>query len=64
MDQTNRKCIQCSEEKSLEEFFIYKKTGKHYSWCKDCVRKSADRSQDNHVSKSKNFRERWGAHAV
>lgn len=57
-------CIQCSQEKHLDEFFIYKKSGKPYSWCKDCVRRSAQVSQENHVAKAQAFRQRWGAHAV
>jgi hypothetical protein len=52
-------CLQCGFEKPIDEFFIYKKSGKPYRWCKDCVRKSSSTSKIIHAEKAKMFRERW-----
>jgi|GEM_PF-6187046 len=64
MEQPKKTCLQCKECKSVEEYFIYKKSGRPYSWCKECVRDSSHRSEANHVARSKVYRERWGAHAI
>jgi len=64
MELPKQKCIQCTQEKPIDEFFIYKKSGKPYSWCKNCVRHSSQISQENHLAKAQEFRQRWGAHAI
>lgn len=63
MHPTKQTCLQCHTEKEIDEFFIYKKSGKHYNWCKECVRRSAQASQENHVARSQAYRQRWGVHA-
>jgi hypothetical protein len=41
-----KRCTKCNLEQSLSSFYIVK--GKHYSWCKDCVKKGQDaRFQEN-----------------
>lgn len=59
-----KKCLQCNELKDADEYFIYKKSGNPYSWCKDCVRKSAVESKENHAARAQAYRERWGTHAI
>ena len=64
MEQPKQTCIQCRTEKEFSEFFVYKKSGKSYRWCKDCVRQSAEISHENHVARSQQCRLRWGTHAI
>lgn len=33
-----RRCKRCHCEKSLGEFYVLKRTGKHYTTCKDCIK--------------------------
>jgi len=61
MEPIKKECIQCKQHKPLDQYFIYKKSGKPYSWCKDCVNESSAISMANHKAKSKACRERWSA---
>lgn len=58
--ETTKKCLQCKKDKPCTEYWTYKKSGKDYNWCKDCVKESAHLSFQNHLAKSKACRQRWG----
>lgn len=63
METAKKKCLQCGEEKPRTEYFIYKKSGKEYNWCKECVKANAHQSYENHLAKAQACRQRWGLSA-